>query len=284
MSPSEVTLLVTEVGNLVSLPEVCTRVNEMVDDPSRTAEDIGKVISSDPALTARLLKIANSPFYGLSAEVDTVSRAITVLGTVQLRDLILASSSCQTFNGIPTDLISMEHFWHHSIFCGIAARKLANSCMLGRGEALFVAGLLHDVGQLAIFNRRPDRSRLVLLHAKNTKPVGLHISERQVLQFDHMEVGAELTRQWRLPPFLQECVGYHHDPRRAEQFPKEVAVVHIAQAIASLAENEEFDEKSIDDFVDEVAWEISGLSRDIVESTWKDIEQEMPEVQAMLME
>lgn len=283
MSPSEVTQLVTEVSELVSLPEVCTRTNEMVDDLSCTADDIGKMISNDPALTVKVLKIANSPFYGLSTEVDTVSRAITVLGTVQLRDLILASSACKTFDGIPTDLVSMEHFWYHSIFCAIAARKLANSCMMGRGEALFVAGLLHNVGQLVIFNRRPDKSRLVLLHAKNTKPIGLHISEQQILHFDHAQVGVELTRQWHLPPCLQECVGFHHSPEEADQFPQEVAIVHIAQAMATIAEQDTFDEKMITTFIDETAWEISGLSRDVIGTTLKEVEQEIPEVQAMLL-
>lgn len=273
--------LVDDIGELVSLPEACVRINEMVDDPGCSAEDIGKVISSDPALTVRILKIANSPFYGFSTEVDTVSRAITVLGTVQLRDLILASSACKTFEGIPNDLISMDSFWYHSIFCGITARKLANSCMLGRGEALFVAGLLHDVGQLLIFNRMPIEAKKVLLRTKITNSEAeLYLIEQQIIGFDHAAVGAALTQQWNLPPCLQECVAFHHSPEKASLFPQEVAIVHIAQAITNLGGKESLEGNDIDTISDEM-WEIAGLSSDIIEQTIEEVEREIPEVQAM---
>jgi len=273
--------LVNDIGELVSLPEACIRINEMVDDPSCSAEDIGKVISSDPALTVRILKIANSPFYGLSTEVDTVSRAITILGTVQLRDLILASAACKTFEGIPNDLISMDDFWYHSIFCGITARKLANSCMLGRGEALFVAGLLHDVGQLIIFNKLPIDAKNVLLRSKVTNSESeLHLIEQQIIGFDHTQVGAALTRQWKLPPCLQECVSFHHTPSKTVTFPQEVAIIHIAQAITNLAGKSSL-EGDDTGLIEESTWEIAGLTKEIIEQTIIDVEAEIPEVQAM---
>jgi len=273
--------LIEGISELVSLPEACVRINEMVDDPAYSAEDIGKVISSDPALTVRILKIANSPFYGLSTEVDTVSRAITVLGTVQLRDLVLASSACKTFDGIPNDLMSMDDFWYHSIFCGITARKLANSCMLGRGEALFVAGLLHDVGQLILFNRCPLEAKKVLLKSKVTHSESkLHVIEQEIIGFDHMDVGAVLTKQWKLPPCLQECVSFHHTPSKAIVFPQEVAIVHIAQAITNFAGKCSIEGSDIDE-VEDGAWEIAGLSEEIIEQTIKEVELEIPEVWAM---
>ena len=273
--------LVEGISELVSLPEACIRINEMVDDPTYSAEDIGKVISSDPGLTVRILKIANSPFYGFSTEVDTVSRAITVLGTVQLRDLVLASSACKTFDGIPNDLMSMDDFWYHSIFCGITARKLVNSCMLGRGEALFVAGLLHDVGQLILFNRCPLEAKKVLIRAKVTHSESeLHLIEQQIIGFDHMDVGAVLTKQWKLPPCLQECVSFHHTPSKAIVFPQEVAIVHIAQAITNFAGKNSIEGHDIDE-VEDGAWEIAGLSPEIVEETIKEVELEIPEVWAM---
>ncbi|PCI12143.1 MAG: phosphohydrolase [Thiotrichales bacterium] len=273
--------LVNGISELVSLPEACVRINEMVDDPAYSADDIGKVISSDPALTVRILKIANSPFYGLSTEVDTVSRAITVLGTVQLRDLILASSACKTFDGIPNDLMTMEDFWHHSVFCGITARKLVNSCMLGRGEALFVAGLLHDVGQLILFNKCPIDSKKILLRSKITHSESeQYLIEQQILGFDHTDVGAMLTKQWKLPPCLQECVNFHHTPSKANIFPQEVAVVHIAQAITNYAGKESIEGHDLSE-IEEGAWETAGLSEDIVEQIIKVVELEIPEVWAM---
>jgi len=274
--------LIDGISELVSLPEACIRINEMVDDLAYSAEDIAKVISSDPALTARILKIANSPFYGLSTEIDTVSRAITILGTVQLRDLVLASSACKTFDGIPNDLMSMDDFWYHSIFCGITARKLVNSCMLGRGEALFVAGLLHDVGQLILFNRCPLESKKVLLKSRDTRSESkLHLIEQEIIGFDHMDVGAVLTKQWQLPSCLQECVSFHHTPSKATVFPQEVAIVHIAQAITNFAGKCSIEGNDIDE-VEEGAWERAGLSPEVVEETIKEVELEIPEVWAML--
>jgi len=273
--------LIDDIGELVSLPEACVRINEMVDDPDCSVEDIGKVISSDPALTLRILKIANSPFYGLSTGVDTVSRAITVLGTVQLRDLILASSACNTFEGIPNDLISMDDFWHHSIFCGITARKLANSRMQGRGEALFVTGLLHDVGQLIIFNRLPVEAKQVLLRIKNTnRASGLHLIEQQIIGFDHSQVAAALTRRWKLPTYIQECVAFHHTPLKAGTFPQEAAIIHIAQAITNLAVKASLEYNDID-YIDDNIWKTAGLTKGIIEQTISEVTPEISEVQAM---
>jgi len=274
--------LVDDISELVSLPEACVRINEMVDDPAYSADDIGKVISSDPGLTVRILKIANSPFYGLSSEVDTVSRAITVLGTVQLRDLVLASSACKTFEGIPNDLMTMDEFWHHSIFCGITARKLANSCMLGRGEALFIAGLLHDVGQLILFNKCPVDAKKVLLRSKITHSESeIHLIEQQIIGFDHMDVGSVLTKQWKLPPCLQECVSFHHTPSKATVFPQEVAIIHIAQAITNYANKNSIEGTNLNE-IEEGAWDKAGLSADIIEETIKAVELEIPDVWAML--
>ena len=115
MSESEVQDLVKNASDLVSLPEVSLRVNELANDPESTADDMAKVISQDPALVARMLKIANSAFYGLSSEVETITRAVAVLGTNKIRDLVLSTAASDTFDGIPNDLITMQDFWHHSL-------------------------------------------------------------------------------------------------------------------------------------------------------------------------
>ena len=107
--------LVDHATGMVSLPAVAVRLNEMVDDPGSSAADIGRLIGQDPALSMRLLKLANGPLYGLSSEVDTISRAAMVIGTSQIRDLVLATSVSRAFQGVPNDLMSMEGFWRHSI-------------------------------------------------------------------------------------------------------------------------------------------------------------------------
>ncbi|NOX91628.1 MAG: HDOD domain-containing protein [Gammaproteobacteria bacterium] len=131
--------LLSNVEQLISLPAAYVRLNELVEDPTSSADDIAHVITQDVALTARLLRVANSPLYGLSTQIDTVSRAVTVLGTQQVRDLALATSACKSFDGIPNELVSMESFWEHSILCALCARTLALECFKRQREASSLA-------------------------------------------------------------------------------------------------------------------------------------------------
>ena len=116
--------LVDDVGELVSLPEVVLRINEMVNDEHANAADIGRVISQDPGLATRLLKIANSPMYGSMRQIDSISRAVTILGTKQIRDIIFSTTAAKVFEGIPNDVISVADFWHHSLYCALLAGEV----------------------------------------------------------------------------------------------------------------------------------------------------------------
>jgi len=259
--------LVENVGTLVSLPAACMRLTEMVNDPGCSAEDMGRVINQDVGLTARLLRIANSPMYGLSSQVETVTRAVTVLGMKQVRDLALASAAIKAFNGIPNTLVSMRSFWDHSIYCALCARTLAVDCLRQQRETVFVAGLLHDMGKLVIYNQLPDQSRRVLEASTNgSRSTESSALEREILGFDHAEVGEELAKRWLLPSSLRECIAYHHEPERAEQHPTEVAIIHIANSIALLAarKTENLDKAPQ---ISDSAWKLTGLDKDIIPAT-----------------
>jgi putative nucleotidyltransferase with HDIG domain len=229
--------LVEHIKDLVTLPEVALRIAGMVDDPTSSSSDIGREISKDAALTARLLRVANSPAFGQHGKIANISRAITVLGVRQVRDLTVGLTAVRTFDGIANDLISMESFWRHSVLCAVAAGQIAARCSSGRSDTPFIAGLLHDVGQLVIFNKVPDLARQALLmSADAVDDLGLYACERKVMGFDHTEVGVALARNWGMPLSLQECIEFHHEPDRAREYPLEVATVHIANSIAVLAE------------------------------------------------
>jgi HD-like signal output (HDOD) protein len=252
--------LLHDVRGLISLPEVCLRVNAMVNDNTSSANDIGEVVARDPSLTARLLRIANSPFYGFSRRIDTVGRAISVIGTKQLRDLVLATSAVRTFNKIPNTLVSMEDFWSHSVLCGIAARALAARLSLSHSDSLFVAGLLHDIGQLVIFSKLPEKAREALALAADDPVINdLHAAEQKILGFDHGQVGGLLLQHWRVPTVLQECAGFHHIPDKAREYPLEVAIVHLANTVAAMAEINTTDFSDVPP-IQEVAWTLTGLS------------------------
>ena len=275
--------LLDDAEHLISLPAAYVRLNELVDDPSSTADQIGHVITQDVALTARLLRIANSPLYGFSTQIDTVSRAVTVLGTQQVRDLALATSAHKTFSGIPNELVSMESFWEHSILCALSARTLAMDCLKRQREAVFVGGLLHDIGQLVLYHLLPDLSRQTL-EACLDGPNELESqdAEREIIGFDHAEVGGELAHRWSLPTNLQECIAYHHDPARASQNRVETAIVHIANSIATLAELKT-DDLNNAPRIHDIAWQLTGLDESIIAPTIASVQAQVGGARALLM-
>jgi putative nucleotidyltransferase with HDIG domain len=229
--------LTSGIKDLVTLPDVAMRIARMVDDPKASSADIGREISNDAALTARLLRIANSAAYGQHRKIATVSRAITVLGARQVRDLTVGLTAVRAFDGISNELVTMEVFWRHSVLCAVAAGQIAGRRDAARTESPFVAGLLHDIGQLVMYSRVPDESRQTLLMlADATDDVDLYQCERAVMSLDHAAVGASLARNWGLPESLLECIAFHHEPHLAKEYPVDVATVHIANSVAVLAE------------------------------------------------
>ncbi|OFZ69733.1 MAG: phosphohydrolase [Betaproteobacteria bacterium RBG_16_58_11] len=272
-----------DIDSLVSLPGVGVRVNEMVDDPSSTAADLGKVISQDPALAARLLRIANSPAYGLSSQVNTVTRAVSIIGTRHIRDLVLATSTISAFEGIPNELVSMEDFWSHSLYCGAAARLLAEQCNMKHAETVFLGGLLHDIGQLVIFRKEPQKAKqALLLSIEEHDDLALHKAEQEIFGFDHAGVGAALLRHWHFPELLIESVAFHHAPEQAQHFPLETALVHIANSIATLAE---IDSVSEADAVqtEAAAWRVTGLDKSTIEPTVRATQAQFAEMRNLLL-
>lgn len=259
MSPA-IDELVAGVNSLVTLPDVFIRINRLVENPGSSVDDIAKAINIDPSFTARLLRVANSSFYGFPASIDTVNRAVSIIGTSQIRNLALSASIARSFERLPNSLVSMSNFWMHSLYCALAARRLARLAGRCDADAVFTAGLLHDIGELVIFNRIPDEARMALLLVQDSaEEMTIPQAEQQVMGFDHAAVGAELARHWKLPAMLEECIAFHHEVASAKRYPRENALVHIANILALLAEVNSLDPDEVAR-VDPLAWEITGLS------------------------
>lgn len=274
--------LLDEAEGLISFPDVCLKVNALVNSGTASAAEIGAVIEKDPALTARLLKIANSPFYGFAAKIDTVSRAVTVLGGREIRDLAFATSAIKAFNVKP-GLEAVGDLWSHNVLCAIACRLLAAACAKGRTESIFVAGLLHDIGRLLFISLLPEEmlDKIDRLAAGGQGEANLYLAEQEVLGFDHAAAGGALIQRWGLPDSLFACVRHHHQPASDEQFPLDVAIVHLADCVAHAAQdNTDIDRQLA--AVDPVAWDRTGLTLEDLENVLPDIREQSVEVKSLL--
>ena len=255
--------LVKDVAGLISLPDVCVRVKEMVESPEYSASEIGKVVSQDASLTARLLKIVNSAFYQYPSKVETVSRAVTIVGNRELRDIVFAATVAGIFEKISSDLIDIENFWRHAVYCGIVSRIIAKKSQVLHNERLFIAGLLHDIGRLVIAYKLPAQCRDVMSCMKQER-IPLHIAEEKVLGFNHAQVGAELMNSWAFPQSHQMAALHHHDPQCADEFTLEASIVFLANAVTEMAEAgvHEVEELTL---VPEHIWKITKVSRSDIE-------------------
>ncbi|MDD5286644.1 MAG: HDOD domain-containing protein [Desulfuromonadaceae bacterium] len=272
--------LVEETSTVYSLPMFYERLNETINHPRSSIDDISKIITEDQGLTARLLRLANSPMFGCYARVDSITKAVTIIGTQQLRDLALAASVMGVFKGIPEELLNMTSFWRHCIACGIIARSLAIYRRETNVERLFVAGMLHDVGQVVLAAARPEVIRELLEEQRDTDRPYPEL-ERERLGFDHAGLGGGLLKKWKIPASIGEPVACHHYPGSAEQFRIETALIHLADIICQTMEFGQGAEWGVPP-LDESAWERLGLSPHMLGTVLKQSESQISETFAIL--
>lgn len=272
--------LIDDTSTVYSLPLFYERLNETINHPRSSVDDIAKIITEDQGLAVRLLRLANSPMFGCYAKVESIPKAVTIIGTQPLRDLALAASVMGVFKGIPEELMNMTSFWQHSIACGIVARSLGVYRRESNVERLFVAGMLHDVGQLVLVAAHPDISRELLESQRDTGKFYREL-EQELLGFDHTDIGGGLLKKWKIPNSIGEPVMCHHSPGIAEQFRLEAALVHLADVICESMEYGRGAEDAVPPF-DEPAWERLGLEPTVLPTVLKQAESQIEETFAIL--
>jgi HD-like signal output (HDOD) protein len=272
-SPRE---LLTGYVEISSLPLVYTRLNDAINNPRASISDIARIISEDAGLTARLLRIVNSAFYGIPTRVESIARAVTIIGTHELRALALATSVTTMFKGIPEDLANMDLFWRHSIACGVAARILATFRRVPNAERFFIAGVLHDIGRLVMYIKIPDQSREAIVRSREVGEP-LYVSEREVIGFGHASLGSLLLGAWRFPSGLEEAVGFHHNPNGAARYPLEASIVHLADIICHAMQFGTSGEQFVPPMEKE-AWDQVGLPVSILPPVLVQLENQFEDV------
>lgn len=226
---------VVSKGELVTLPAVYLRLREVLDDPDAGFVDIGNVIGNDPAATARLLKVVNSAYFGLGPQIDTIQRAVGLLGRQQVHDLVLATSVARSFDGVSIAIMDVGRFWERSVRCAIVARELARLRGLLDGEHLFILGLLHDLGHLFMYQAIPTLAAQALSQScEGDGP--LQDVEKALLGFDAATAGARMMQRWRLPESIWRPILHQHTPDQTEDHHHGAAILHLAFALVDAFE------------------------------------------------
>ncbi len=226
---------VTEIG---SLPEITAKIVEVVEGKDATVKDIQEVVESDPSLTARILKIVNSAFYGLPSQIASLDRAIMMLGLSSLKNLALAASMSRLLKpGQITDQFSTHDLWRHCLAVGVCSKALASAARLPEAGEAFVAGLVHDIGLLVLRQILPDKMKEVVEKCARDGS-NYCATEREIIGADHQLFGNALAGKWKFPPALRSTIAYHHDPSSLQpDFQRIAAVVYIADAICCGAQH-----------------------------------------------
>ena len=220
-----------KVIGLPSLPTVVTQLINLVGDPATSARDISQLISADQALTAKILKVANSAFYGSPRKIATVQLAIVVLGFETVKNLGLSVAVLKRFHaGKAHPLFDRQQFWEHAIGCGVAARMLVRKRNRKLEGEAFVAGVLHDIGKLILIEYFPDEFGESLELACD-ELLTISEAEMKVIGVTHAEIGGWLAEKWNLPESLVQAITYHHNPLAVEEPSEILMVTHTANAL-----------------------------------------------------
>lgn len=226
-------LIFRKVDSLPSLPLTVSKVLAVTSDPESSVEDLVHAILPDQAMCATILKLANSAFFGIPREIATIGKAVTILGFNEVHNIVLGKAVFNSFKDIShKNRKAIDLFWEHSFTCGLAAKIVAPSFRCSPGE-LFIAGLIHDIGKLAIFVARPD-DYLQILELPRTDPLSCKELEIEIIGIDHEEVGIHLLNRWLFPDTLLCAVGFHHRPQACTTNPLYAVVVQIANAMSLL--------------------------------------------------
>ncbi len=239
LDPDVVKVVIKGIEDLPPLPDVVRKILRLVDDAGAGAKDLAKIITSEPSLTAKVLKITNSSFYGLKQQVTTISHAVVILGFNEVKNLVLGYSIFSNIIGGKGRENQEElDFWRHNIACGVAARALGMRMGYQNPEELFVVGLLHDIGKTVFRNYFTERYQEVLAESGREHHSLFH-EERKLLGLTHADVGYWLARHWNLPPLVRDGIRFHHTPALAKKSassfaPKLVPLVFYADIFSKL--------------------------------------------------
>ena len=234
--------ILAECGDPLPLPQVIFRIGQLTANPKATAADLERLIGIDPALAARVLALANSSYYSLAGQISSLHEAVVFLGIKTLRDMAVTITGFNQFLGRgDTPALARRALWRHSVDTAQCARIVIGVLPATARETVgidqaYTAGLLHDIGKLALDHCR-HALFVSLMQMARVQHTRYHTIEAEVMPVGHAQIGASQAHQWNLPPTLCEAIAYHHTPRAATLSPKLTAAVALANEIAHFLED-----------------------------------------------
>ena len=229
--PAKLDVEIDTIEDLPTLPSVYARVEELCEDPDVSADELARVIETDPSITMKLLKLSNSAFFGFNRQIQSVRDAISLLGNQTVKNAVLSISIFEaTKDQAETGGLDKRAFWMHSTACGSIVRFVARKAQ-ALSEECFTSGILHDIGKVILDGLYPQFYRNVL-KAVAEEGISILEAEEQVLGLTHTQLGQELAEHWGIPAGLTESISYHHGPKKAELNSKLASLVHIADAFS----------------------------------------------------
>lgn len=272
--------IVGNIRDLPTLPRTALKITTLVNDPKASAKDLSKIITDDQVLTARLLRLVNSSFYGFPQKISTVTNAIVLLGFDAIRNLLLTTSIFSLFSDKQKiGDIPLEQYWDHSLGCAIGSKVIGSQIACEKIEELFVAGLLHDIGKIVMVQFLPDKLERINEMVNNEKMLMVE-AEETVLGFTHAQIGQLLAQRWNLPSKLVDIIALHHLPDQSTIFSRETAIIHLADILC----------RSLmlgyggDRFVpplNPMAWDILNIKQDKIRVIMEEIEKSFFELKGI---
>jgi len=275
------------ISHIATLPETTLKIIELVEDPSSTAQDLHQVVSFDPALSTRILKVVNSAFYGLPGQIGSINRAIVLLGLNAVKNIAIAASLAKLFRGGELcPQFNAKDLWRHSVAAAVASKMIADKLRLGLPDEAFLAGLLHDIG--IVVEMQHDRQKLIDvissldIDAEGAPQGDMLAAEERFFGATHQDFGQALCEKWKFPQAFRFVTGRHHDPMSlSEEHRTLAAVVFVADRLCA---DREFgfrvDIPSTE--IDPVVLEDLGLSTAAIDEIRTELPAKIEEAEAML--
>ena len=217
-----------KASDIFVLPDAVIRLKECMDDNAASIDDIAEVIAFDPGLTSQMLKVSNSSLYRFPNKIETISKALQVIGTRSAYDLALAYGITHAFSGVESKIIDLDKFWEQSVSCALLAKYFAESRRLREPERLFVCGLLHSVGELVVVSLLPQEAKRCLAFNARVSPAEL---QQAILGFTYAELSAALVKKWNIPDAIARPVSLIHDTESGVE-DEDVRILQLSYVLA----------------------------------------------------